>query len=281
MNPPRISELSLRLFQALRTQPSIHTPQCSARSASRARSAVRCKLPSERAKPKPWASKRSSCLPQTSPASNDCWACVSSAFAPSTKPSTNYSEIRVLNPRSSAAKNLHDEVVSNRFLFDFFKSLQISSRHERIRPTHRQRHLRNNPPLDVRQERLVNLRAPNHKQIRRQRFVKRQHPLNIAQHNQRLLRLDIRIPTKHDVEPVLQRLPNRDPRLSPHHHRMSRRRLAEEFHISRVVPRKLPALPDCIFAIYCCNTDNHKSILLYAAECFSLRRSLLESAGSF
>src|SRR6185369_2110217 len=113
-------------------------------------------------------------------------------------------------------------------------------------------------------ERFIDLRSPDHEQVSRQRFIKRQHRLNIAEHNQRLLRLDIRIATEHDVESILQRLPNGEPRLPSHHHRMSTRRLPKKLHVRRVMPRQLPTLPYRAFPIDCCNPDDH-DVYLYTA----------------
>src|SRR5678815_2461257 len=87
---------------------------------------------------------------------------------------------------------------------------------------------------------FIDLRSPDHEQIRRQRLIKRQRRLNITEHDQRLLRLDIRITAEHDVESILQRLPDREPRLTSHHHCMPTRRLTKKLHIRRVVPRQLP-----------------------------------------
>jgi len=72
------------------------------------------------------------------------------------------------------------------------------------------------------------------------------------------LRLDIRIATKHDVKSILQRLPDCEPRLPSHHHRMSGSRLSKKLHVRRIMPRQLPTLPYRTLSIDCCNPDDHE-----------------------
>src|ERR1044072_912436 len=93
-----------------------------------------------------------------------------------------------------------------------------------------------------------------------QRFI----DLRATDHEQRILRLDISIATEHDVEPVLQRRTDREPRLPSHHHRMPARRLTKKLHVRGVVPRQLPTFSYRAFPIDCCNPDDH-DVCLYTA----------------
>src|ERR1044071_33608 len=68
----------------------------------------------------------------------------------------------------SAVIKLHDQVVIEGFRLLQLKPFQESHRHERIRTLNSQRHLSDNPPLNVRQKCLINLRTTDHEQVCRQ-----------------------------------------------------------------------------------------------------------------
>jgi hypothetical protein len=105
---------------------------------------------------------------------------------------------------------------------------------------------------------FVDLSAADHEQVSSQRLIKRQHRINIAEHQQRLLRFNVSVATEHDVKSVLQRLADCEPRLPTHHHCVTRRRLTKKLHVRRIVPRQLPAFTYRAFPIDCCNADDHK-----------------------